>query len=480
MARVLGAIRTWCTEGPAWPLSAYLVLGFLLRLPAVLLADGYAFLDQQFQYVDPAWHLASGDAWHRTWEWIDGIRSWVYPGFLAGVFRLGSWLGFRDPMALMVFTRGLHALVSLLPLAMFWLLVVRWRPLPRPRLALLLVAASGIGVHVAVQPAGPNMATVLSVAAVFAFLGPRLFPLLAGILLGLAFCCRVQDALLGPVIVVAGALQRRWPATVLFALGCLPGILLQGFVDLSTWGTFLHSPFAYLEVNLIGGAAAKWRTRPWWWYVAVVVVPLLGLVPPLLGAAWQAMRRGSRHAALPVFAAVCYLALHTCIERKAVRFVWPALWLLVAACAVGATTSGGESWAVRWHRRWLVCGQFGLLLWACVVSTIVGPARAAAALGGEPTFRSDLVVVDGDVASIGGFYYLRRQGLQVHGVGRAEVGALLAALPASPDHWLMAVHAPLQGSEVGPGWRLVEAGAFTGRFDLRPRERRYLYRVVRE
>ncbi len=85
--------------GAPWSLAAYLGLGLLLRLPAVLCADGFDFPDQQFQYVDPAWHLATGGAWHEPWEYRDGMRSWVYPWLLSWVFRGLGALGADEPMA---------------------------------------------------------------------------------------------------------------------------------------------------------------------------------------------------------------------------------------------------------------------------------------------------------------------------------------------------------------------------------------------
>ncbi|MEO6593413.1 MAG: hypothetical protein ABIP94_01520 [Planctomycetota bacterium] len=132
---------TWLralTEGPAWPLPTFLGLALLLRVPAVLCADGYDFVDQQFQYVDPAWHLATGQAWHRTWEFVSQIRSWVYLDLLAGIFRFCLAVGFEDPMHLMRAVRGVHAGTSLLPVWLFWLCIVRWHPVAAPRLPLLL------------------------------------------------------------------------------------------------------------------------------------------------------------------------------------------------------------------------------------------------------------------------------------------------------------------------------------------------------
>ena len=49
-------------------LGHYLIVAFLVRLPAVFLSRGYAFSDPQFQYVDPAYYLAFDDSWWRPHE----------------------------------------------------------------------------------------------------------------------------------------------------------------------------------------------------------------------------------------------------------------------------------------------------------------------------------------------------------------------------------------------------------------------------
>jgi GPI mannosyltransferase 3 len=461
----------------SWSLPCYLLIGWLLRLPGALFASGYSFLDQQYQYVDPAWHLATGAAWYPTWEWIDGIRSWVYPGLLAGLFA-----GVRpltdDPMVQMALVRAAHALIGSLPLAGFWLLVVRWRPVARPRPALLLFALSGIGVHACVQPAGPNFAAALSVAAVLFAIGPGRWPLLGGAMLGLAFCARCQEAMLGPIVVACLMWQRQWTAATWFALGTLPGIALQGLVDLWTWGHFLHSPFEYVRQNLVYGAAARWRTEPWWWYAALVL-PAMTMVPPLLPAAWRMFSNGVRHAVVPAIAALVYVLLHSAIDRKALRFLWPALWLLVGIGAIGLVQTAANGSLSTWQRRLFIAGQVALFAWASLWPGNLGPVRAAIALAREPAFTDELIVVDGDATAIGGFYHLRRSQLQVHAAPRPKLSELLAALPPRSERWLMVSREPLT-AEVVPCGRLLPAGEFTGFCDLRRSERRYLYRLVRE
>lgn len=458
-------------------LPRYLALGLLLRLPAVLFARGFEFVDQQFQYIDPAWHLATGQDFYPTWEWIDGIRSWTYPGFLAGIFRGLLALGIDEPQLLMLGARAVHALISLLPLGLCWLLLVRWCPQPQARSMLLWFAAGGVAVFAGVQPSGPALGATLSVAAVLAFCGPRAFPLLAGLCLGLAFCCRVQDALFGPVLFAVGLLQRRPAASLLLALGCLPGIAIIGCVDLATQGTFLRSAFAYVDMNLFVGAAAQFGTEPFWFYLVVALLPLSLFVPPFLRAAARTVRSGTRMVPVVAAAALAYFALHSLIGRKVLRFVLPALILWSLVLIAGTFTAGlADRWS-RLHHRGLLAVQAALLLWSWCWFGHAGAVRSAEFLGRQPDFTDELVVVDGDATATGGFFYLRRPVLRVHGVARDALPGLLRELPPRPVRWLLAVRKPLAETDVAGAGRLLPVADCRGMFDLRRGERRFVYRL---
>lgn len=466
----------WATAGAAWSLPVYLALGLVLRLPAVLWADGYEFVDQQYQYVDPAWHLATGQAWSPTWEWNSGMRSWLYPGFLAGVFRLVLAVGVEDPLWCMRVVRAVHALLSLLPLAMFWLCIVRWRPVGEPRLPLLLFAGSGLLVTLGVQPSGLTWGGTLAVAAVLAFHGPRWFPWLAGLLLGLAFGGRVQDALFGPALFAVGLFQRRWAALAGLVLGCVPGLVLQGLVDLWTYGRFFSSPIAYYVCNVELGAAAKWSQQPWWFYGVLGVLPATLLVPPWFGPAWSTLRRGSALLPAACAAAALHLGMHSCLDRKAIRFEYSALALLLAVVFAGLGGQAQQRFA-RSFRLGVVAVHAALLLWASFVFHHEGPVRAAIALGGHPEFRGDLVAVDGDATMVGGAYYLRRAELNITSVSREGLGEHLMGLPAAAAPFVVASRTALAGVDSTGVGRLEPVGEFGGFF--RDRDRRFVYRLVR-
>ncbi|MCC6672723.1 MAG: hypothetical protein IT458_16785 [Planctomycetes bacterium] len=474
--RRLGA---WLRAETPLSLPAFLGVALLLRLPAVAWARGYEFLDQQFQYVDPAWHLATGAAWHRTWEWIDGVRSLVHPGALAGVFVLGRSLGIAAPEPLLGFARLAHALLGLVPMAALWLVVTRWRPVAGQRQVLLWVASWFLVVYAAVQPNAPFAAASLSVASVLFFLGPgRLWPFVAGLCLGLAFCGRAQDAVFGPVLVVAGALQRRWAASALLVLGCVPGVLGQGLLDLEVHGRFLHTAWRYVELNLVYGAASRWPAAAPLAYAGIVA----GLFLMVFPSAWRWFARGARALPLPLAVAVAYLLIHSLIARKQFRFVVPALVLLGIVHAAGMV---GEAYARRAagarddrltkvHRRVWLGAQGILLVLAWFAYFHRGPVEAAQALAARGDFTGALAVVDGSETSVGGWYYLQRQDVQVECVARERLAGWLAD-PARPARvHLMVVGVPLAGA-APEGWRLTEWFRSADLPDWKARNRRFLY-----
>ena len=179
-------------------LGQYLCFALLVRIPAVFFSRGYDFLDHQYQYLDPAYHVGLGGSWFLYHDYIQGLRSWVYPLILAGVFKLIAWTGITEPQVMMTMTRLIHGLISLIPVAAFWTLVVRWMGWQGQRPLLLFFAANWILVYSGVQPTGPTFAVGVALTAVFLFHGPgRRWPFLSGLLLGLAFSCRFQDAFFG-------------------------------------------------------------------------------------------------------------------------------------------------------------------------------------------------------------------------------------------------------------------------------------------
>jgi hypothetical protein len=399
------------------------------------------------------------------------MRSFVYPDSLSTVFRALGWLGCDDPLWTMRAVRGVGAVVSLLPVWLFWLVVARWRRLPDARLPLLLFAGSGLLV-LQVQPSGPAIAAALAVSAALAVHGPGWFPALGGLCLGLAFCGRFQDALFGPGLLAVLLWQRRWSAAVLFACACLPGVALQGLSDVAHGAGFLSSPLAYFHQNVVEGAASSFRQQPWWFY-GVAVAVALGLLPPCVPVAWRRFVTGCGVLPGAAAAAIVHLLAHSCIGRKAVRFEFPALAMLLAVIAVGLPAVRTR-WS-RWHTAVLTVVHGSIFLWASLWFGNAGAVRSALWLREQTDFIGEVVVAGGPVTALGGFYYLRPATCAIRAIEqRAEFGQQAQeSLRAGTYVVVPRESLPAADSAESP-LRLV--ATFTGQFDLRRNERRYVYR----
>src|ERR1039458_764351 len=95
-------------------LLVFLLIALLLRLAATRFPN-LAHPDEIFQTEEPAHRLAYGYG-VVTWEWREGIRSWVFPAFLAGVMRTTDWMGANSAGYL----RGVVLILSLISLITVW------------------------------------------------------------------------------------------------------------------------------------------------------------------------------------------------------------------------------------------------------------------------------------------------------------------------------------------------------------------------
>jgi hypothetical protein len=461
-------------------LGKYLCFALLVRMPAVFFSRGYDFLDHQFQYVDPAYHLGLGGSWHLYHDYVQGLRSWVYPLLLAGIFKLIAWTGLTEPQAMMTATRFVHGMISLVPVAAFWTLVVRWMGWQGQRPLLLFFAANWILVYSGVQPTGPTFSVGIALTAVFLFHGPgRLWPFVSGLLLGLAFSCRFQDAFFGPVLLGAGLLQKRWRESVFFCLGCTITITMQGLVDLFTWGTFLYSPFRYVAWNVFQGQMRGYGVQPWWLYAAYVCAVLV-LVPPFLRSGLRALSEGAQRLPVLFAASAFYIFMLNLVVRKDFRFVFHAFILLLIVYASSLLYGRGSDTKLRiLHRRIFVTGHLIVLVLMSFWYPMRGPIETALFLSKQPDFRDRLVVVDGSNNDAGGHFYLQRRKLDILGVKQKDLEGWLQQGLRDEPLYVLTTRRPLGSIVLPEGYLIEEKGAYSNRPDFQGHARRFLYRIRR-
>ncbi|WP_157667446.1 mannosyltransferase [Comamonas serinivorans] len=309
-----------------------LLLALSLRLVAASL-PGFHHPDEVWQYLEPAHHLAFG-RWVSAWEFRDGIRTWLIPLALAGPMKLGQVIA-PDTGLYLALPKLLLVLLSLSVVACATTIGLRTSPL-HGLLAGGVTAVWAELVYFAPRALSEPVGMALFFIAAWllsrpvASATPRLW-LLAGAVLGLAFCARFQYA---PALLVLAAWHGRRHARAWgwLVLGGLAGLAIDGAIDAAVGD---HPPWRWIlanfRINLLDNKSAQWGVAPAHWYLTelpatwrwatVLIVP-----PALLGA---------RRQPVLLLAALVNLAAHALIPHKEYRFVLLSVALLVVLAALG-------------------------------------------------------------------------------------------------------------------------------------------------
>jgi hypothetical protein len=312
----------------AW--IALLTIALGLRVGLAIHFPNVFYPDEVFQTLEPAHRLAYGYG-VTTWEWRMGVRSWVFPAFLAGVMRLTGSMG----SGASGYTYGIIAVLSLASLSVVWFGFAWARRASGMEAG--IIAAGACSIFQGLVYFAPK--ALYEVAATY-FLLPGLYLgvygdeksekkrlFLAGIFCGMSVCLRMH---LAPAVAFAAVFfcyprwRKRIPA-VLAGLS-LP-VLAFGLVDWMTWSYPWQSFFSKFQIDVLGGRAQAYGTQPWYWYL-LVLLNLLGFVILFL-------RKGAQRSPLLAVVALIILASHSLIGFKEARYMYPILPLAIVLASMG-------------------------------------------------------------------------------------------------------------------------------------------------
>jgi len=312
----------------AW--SALLAFAFTLRIGLALGSPNIFYPDEIFQTLEPAHRLVFGYG-VISWEWRFGIRSWVFPAFLAGVMRATAWIRAASSGYLL----GVTIVLSLISLVTIWF-GYAWakRASGTPAAIIAALACSFFFGLVYFAPKALNEVISAHVLLPGLYLGvygeklgerKRLF--LAGFLGALAACLRIQ---LLPALLFAMVwfCYPRWRARIpALVAGASVPVLFFGAVDWITWSYPWQSFVRYFQANMIPGVGRQFWSQPWYWYLLVLVV--------LLGPAVLLLFHGARRSPfLAIFCAIVVVS-HSAIPHKEIRFIYPILAPAITLAAMG-------------------------------------------------------------------------------------------------------------------------------------------------
>lgn len=328
-------------------LACLLVLAAGLRIWVANFQPNLIWADEIYQVVEPAHRLVYGTGL-TAWEYVVGMRSWLFPGVIAGVLWLGHLFG-SAPAFKLIPVQLFMVLCSLIPVAVAY----RWgERLDGVRGGVIVGGFVAVWVdllYMAPHPLSDVIASDVLMAGLYAALplttqpSPRRL-MLAGSLFGLTFALRMQ---LGPALLVAaifacGRDLRSWRALILGGTGVL---LAAGLLDWITLGAPFRSIWLNLWLNIAKGVSSDYGTAPGPFFL---VAPILfwGLIPAVAVAVQFAI--GSRR--FPALFAVTLTVFLTqsFVGHKEWRFIFPGLAPLVILCAIATIQEFqdiGRKWA---------------------------------------------------------------------------------------------------------------------------------------
>ena len=309
-------------------LLAFLLVGLFLRVGAALRFPTQYHADEIFQSQEPAHRLAYGYG-VVTWEWRRGVRSWVYPAFLAGVMRATAWMGPGSKG----YERGMVMVLSLMSLTTIWFSFAWAKRTAGIEAAVIAAGASACWyelIFFAPKTLSEPVATNALLPGLYLGmygekLGEKRHMLLAGAFCGLAMALRIQ---LAPAVGFALLYfcYPNWRKRIIpLAAGVLLPLLAFGLVDGLVWGQPFHSYISYIRADLQGGRG--YGVQPWFWYLEMLCVHLGPLVFLVL--------MGLRRSPFLGWVALIILLTHNCFAHKEVRFLYPMMPLAITLAALG-------------------------------------------------------------------------------------------------------------------------------------------------
>jgi hypothetical protein len=318
-----------------WTLFWICVLALALRMAVAVVFPGFEHPDEIFQMLEQAHRLAFGNGF-IPWEFDEGVRSYFWPGILAGIFAAGNRL---VPGSYLLAARFALSLLSLTAVWFSWAILRRFAG-PRAAVIGAFLSAGwvelvyfGSKAHNEVMAAHLLLIGTYLVFPYFENLRSQRL-LLGGFLLGLAFCLRIQLALVMAVLWLAIWIVNGGRRVLLTTLGAAGGAALAGLVDYFTLPYPFASIFGYYRVNIVEGVSTVFGHAPWHFMILGFPRVWSGAFVLFVWFGIEGIRKSRPMLLLAAMAAALVLA-HSIVAHKEYRYVYPALPLLLVPIAAG-------------------------------------------------------------------------------------------------------------------------------------------------
>ncbi|MFC2162752.1 glycosyltransferase family 39 protein [Candidatus Altiarchaeota archaeon] len=304
-------------------LIALIFAAFISRAYSLYATRGYIHPDNLYQILEPAHRFVYGYG-VVTWEFVYGMRSWMQPLLTAMIFRAGLMAGLDDIGQLIFLNRGLMTLFSLGLLYVIYKSGCVMYGRKTGEYALFFAVFSTVLYSWSADTSSTIPATLFSTLAAFLTYkgikyGGLRDTLLGGMSLGVAFMFRFDSMLFLIPLSAFLLLKKDVRVMASFGTGLAAMIFIQGALDYFTWGSFLHSPIAFVWNNLYLGKSSLFGTESPLFYTIVFAFHISCLF--LISYAMEKRYETAYVSSLILF----FLGVYTMLPHKELRFITPIL-----------------------------------------------------------------------------------------------------------------------------------------------------------
>ncbi|XP_054732048.1 GPI mannosyltransferase 3 [Anastrepha obliqua] len=349
-----------------------LLLVFLIilavRLASVFIVQTYYVPDEYWQSLEVAHKLTFGYG-YLTWEWVQGIRSYLYPLLIAGIYKALALLNLDTAQLLVISPRILQAMLSAYSDYRFFV----WSG--KKKWALFLILVPWFWFYTGSRTLSNTLETSLTTIALsyFPWSGETTTYLWFA-----AVCCFLRptaSVIWIPLCIYHLRKSRLSTIDLIFKHFLVIGLLVAGVcvcIDTYWHGSLIFTPYEFFKYNILHNIGSIYGSHPWYWYFTVGLPTVLGInTLPFIFGVMDTVRHKKNYPVrkqLLITILLSLIVLST-VEHKEFRFVASLLPLCLYITADTLTRwSYNASRSVLWFSALVIV--FGNALPAWYLSTV--------------------------------------------------------------------------------------------------------------
>lgn len=327
-----------------------LLAAFLLvRIASVFVVKTWFVPDEYWQSLEVGHKLAFGYG-HLTWEWSKGIRSYIHPLCITGVYQALAWFGLDQVDYLILVPRILQAILSAISDYCFY----KW--CDRSKWAIFLIITSWFWFYTASRTLINTLETCLTTIALSLY--PRHHGADAHAFLWIvAVTCFIRPTaaiLWLPLCIIHMRKSAHSIVELLVKRYLLIGMIVGAAavaLDSYAHGSFIVTPVEFVRANILDGIAGFYGTHPWYWNVAIGLPTILGPITlPFVLALVQTVRNRDtyRDRFNLLITIVFTLLVYSLLPHKEFRFLLPLLpiCLNITVAAISNWSRSASGWLI--------------------------------------------------------------------------------------------------------------------------------------